>query len=126
MDYDPSPELNRYNLDGPQSEQQPKPATIASSAESFVPTTKLTFVTGTVQLEWIGTHVAAAVNPTIPEHAIPVEPGYHELVLIFTNGSPGAFVTTGNIKTAYTPIQNRPVVLYYDPSTALYWVQTVT
>lgn len=103
-----SKDLNSSNLSSPQSKLQPKPVTMASAA-TVAPSTKLTFLTGTVQLETI----------------TPPEDGYHELVLCFTNAAPGAFLTTGNIKTAYQPIQNRPVMLFYDPVTALYWVNTV-
>ena len=81
------------------------PPTIASAA-TIAPTTRLTFVTGTTQV--------ATITPPIT--------GYHELVLIFTNGAPGALLTTGNIKRAAAPAQNTPLVLRYDPSTALYWV----
>ena len=97
-------DLQSQNFATVQSNQQPNPPTIASAA-TITPTTKLTFLTGTAQV--------ATINPPVS--------GYHELVLIFTNGSPGATVTTGNIKTAVTPIQNIPLVLYYDPVTALYW-----
>ena len=87
-----------------QSNVQPNPPTIASAA-IISPQTLVTFLTGTAQV--------ATINPPVT--------GQHMLVLIFTNGSPGAFVTTGNIKAAYQPIQNLPVVLFYDPITALYW-----
>lgn len=87
-----------------QDNTQPVPPTIASAA-TISPQTFLTFLTGTVQL--------ATINPPVT--------GAHMLVLIFTNASPGAMVTTGNIKAAYQPIQNLPVFLIYDPVTALYW-----
>lgn len=102
-------ELNRYNLAEPQSEQNAQPNTIASAA-TIVPVHKFTFVTGTVQVENI----------------TPPMPGYHELVLCFTNAAPGAFLTTGNIKSAYTPIQNRPTRLFYIPAENKYYVMTVT
>jgi hypothetical protein len=92
-----------------QSSQQPKPVTLAS-ATTIAPTTKLTFVTGTVQV--------ATITPPVS--------GYHELSFIFTNGAPGALLTTGNIHSAYTPIQNQAFTLYYDPSTAKYWRMAVT
>ena len=92
------------NFSTVQSNEQPVPSTIASAA-TITPLTLITFLTGTVQL--------ATINPPVT--------GQHMLVLIFTNGSPGAFVTTGNIKATYQPIQNIPVVLFYDPVTALYW-----
>lgn len=93
------------NLDVAQSNKQPTSPTIASAA-TIAPTTRMTFVTGTVQLQNI----------------TPPTTGYCEIVLVFTNGAPGLFLTTGNIKTALTPIQNRPVVLYYDPPSAKWWV----
>lgn len=97
------------NFSSVQSGLQPKPVTMAAAA-TIAPTTRLTFLTGTTQL--------ATITP-------PVE-GHHELILCFTNGSPGALLTSGNIHDAYTPIQNRPFALQYDPLTAKYWVQTVT
>ena len=97
------------NFSTVQSEQQPKPVTLASAA-TITPTTKLTFVTGTVQV--------ATITPPVT--------GYHELTFIFTNGAPGALLTTGNIHTAYTPIQNQAFTLYYDPSTGKYWRPAVT
>lgn len=103
-----SSDLLWQNLLPVQSNQQPDPPTIAS-ATTVAPTTRFTFLTGTAQL--------TTITPPVS--------GYHELVLCFTNASPGAFLTTGNIKTAYTPIQNRPITLYYDPATAKYWVGTV-
>ncbi len=92
-------------LSGVQSNLQPNPPTIAS-ATTIAPTTKLTFLTGTTQV--------ATITPPVS--------GYHELFLIFTNGSPGATLTTGNIKNAVTPIQNLVVLCVYDPVTALYWL----
>lgn len=91
-----------------QSDKQPTPPTIASAA-TIAPQTKATFLTGTVQL--------ATITPPVS--------GYHELTLIFTDANPGAFVTTGNIKTAYTPITNRPIDMCFDPSTGKYWVKAV-
>lgn len=87
-----------------QSNLQPNPPTIASAA-TISPQNLITFLTGTVQL--------ATINAPVT--------GSHMLILIFTNAAPGAFVTTGNIKQAYQPIQNLPVVLFFDPVTALYW-----
>ncbi len=101
-------ELNRFNLGFPQSEQNKQPNTIASAA-TVAPVHIMTFLTGTVQL--------ATITPPMP--------GYHQLVFVFTNAAPGAFLTTGNIQIAYTPIQNRPIILHYDPVTAKYWVNAV-
>lgn len=91
-----------------QSAAMPLPVTVASAA-TIAPTTKLTFVTGTTQV--------ATITPPVS--------GYHELTLCFTNAAPGAFLTTGNIQTAYQPIQDRPIDLCYDPSSAKYWVKAV-
>src|SRR3979409_1672845 len=87
-----------------QNNLQPSPPTIASAA-TIAPTTLMTFITGTVQ---IGT-----ITPPVT--------GAHMLVLIFTNAAPGVLLTTGNIKVATAPVQNVPVLLFYDPITALYW-----
>ncbi len=103
-----SVDLAHDNFSPTQSSLQPLPPTIASAA-TIAPTTRLTFLTGTVSIATI----------TAPMT------GHHELLLCFTDASPGAFVTTGNIKTAYTPITNRPIALQYDPSTAKYWVSAV-
>jgi|SRR5215469_2348406 len=97
-------DLNFQNFNTTQSIEQPFPPTIASAA-TIAPTTRLTFVTGTTQV--------ATITPPVT--------GYHELVLIFTNASPGAFATSGNVKTAAQPAQNLAVILYYDPSSAKYW-----
>jgi len=91
-----------------QSSLQQKPVTIASAA-TVAPVAKLTFLTGTV-----GT---VTVTPPVT--------GYHELTLCFTDASPGVFSVAGNLKTAYQPIQNRPIDLCYDPSSNKYWVKAV-
>lgn len=101
-------ELNAADFSSPQFSGQPKPPTIASAA-TIAPVTKMTFVTGTVQV--------ATVTPP--------QDGYHEIVLVFTNAAPGLFLTSGNLITAYQPIQNRPIMLFFDPTTAKYWVNAV-
>lgn len=101
-------DLLAANLGTVQSSLQPYPPTIASAA-TIAPTTKLTFLTGTVQLATI----------------TPFASGYQEITLCFTNASPGAFATSGNIQIAYQPIQNRPIDLCYDPSSAKWWVKAV-
>lgn len=103
-----SNDLNYQNFSTVQNDKQPTPPTIASAA-SITPTTKLTFLTGTVQL--------ATITPPTS--------GYCEITLCFTDANPGAFVTTGNIKTAYTPITNRPIDLVYDYVSAKWWVKAV-
>lgn len=92
------------NFSTVQSDKQPNPPTIASAA-TIAPTTRLTFVTGTVQV--------ATITPPVS--------GYCEIILVFTDGAPGAMLTTGNIKAAYQPIQNLPVYLAYDPVSAKWW-----
>jgi hypothetical protein len=101
-------DLNFQQLSTVQSNQQLLPPTIAAAA-TIAPTTKLLFLSGQTQV--------ATITPPVT--------GYHELTLCFTDGSPGAFLTSGNIKTAYQPIQNRPIDLCYDPSSAKYWVKAV-
>lgn len=102
-------DLDHQNFMPVQSEKQPFPQTVASAA-ALTPITRLTFVTGTVQV--------ATINPPVT--------GYHELVFVFTNGAPGALLTTGNIHAAYTPITNQAFTLYYDPTTKKYWRPAVT
>lgn len=101
-------ELNRYNIDEPQSELNALPNTIASAA-TVAPVHKFTFLTGQVQV--------ATVTPP--------EPGFHILWLCFTHAAPGAFLTTGNIKTAYQPIQNRPIAMLYIPQENKYYQSAV-
>lgn len=97
-------DLNFQNISSVQNITQPQPVTIASAA-TVAPTTRLTFVSGTIAI--------ATITPPVT--------GHHQLVMIFTNGSPGAFATTGNIAVATTPIQNKPVYLEYNPIEAKYY-----
>lgn len=97
------------NFSTVQSDKQPLPVTMAAAA-TITPTTFLTFVTGTTQV--------ATITPPVS--------GCHMLAFIFTNGAPGALLTTGNIQAAYTPIQNQFFLLIYDPSTGKYWRPAVT
>lgn len=101
-------DLSFQNFSTVQSNQQPLPTTLESAA-AIAPTTKLTFVTGTVQ-------VATITPPTT---------GYCELTLCFITAGPGALLTTGNIQIAYQPIINRPIDLCYDPVSAKWWVKAV-
>jgi hypothetical protein len=48
------------------------------------------------------------------------------LAFRWTTGTANGFNTGGNIAIAYTTITNRPVLLFYDPVTALYYPMTVT
>jgi hypothetical protein len=99
-------------LSTPQDEVMPSPNTIASAA-TIAPTTKFTRLTGTTPV--------TTITP-------PCE-GYHELVFVWTTGTANGFntgvATKGGIAVAYTTITDRPVVLYYDPRTKLYYPQTV-
>lgn len=103
-----SGDLSQGNFAPNQSDKTPTPVTMAASA-TIAPTTAMTFLTGTTQV--------ATITPPLA--------GYHELTLCFTDNAPGALLTSGNIKTAYTPITNRPFKAYYDPVTAKYWIQAV-
>lgn len=102
-------DLNFQNLSTVQSDQQPAPPTVAS-ATTVAPNTFLTIYTGTAQL--------TTITPPVT--------GPHMLAMIFTDANPGAFLTTGNIKTAYTPIQNRVVLLFYVPAENKYYVMAVS
>ncbi len=97
-------DLNFQNLSTVQSKLQPAPNTIAS-ATTIAPTTFITYVTGTVQ---IGT-----ITPPVS--------GQHMLCLVFTNGSPGTMLTTGNINVAVVPTQNLPTLMFYDPALGKYF-----
>ena len=91
-----SPDSNFQQLSSVQSNQQIGPATIAAAA-TIAPITFITFISGTTNI--------ATITPPVT--------GSVELVLIFTNASPGSFLTTGNIKLALTTItQNIPVLVF--------------
>ncbi len=92
------------NFSTVQSDQQPKPRTIASAA-TIAPTTLLTFVTGTVNV--------TTVTPPVT--------GCHLLILKFTDASPPNVGTGGNVTRAVNTIaQNDYVLLLYDPIAAEY------
>jgi hypothetical protein len=82
----------------------PLPPTLAS-ATTVAPTTFLTFISGTTAI--------ATITPPLT--------GAHLLMMIFTNATPTAFTTTGNIKAVATPAQNLPVFLMYNPVEAKYY-----
>jgi hypothetical protein len=108
----PSGDLISQQFNNVHSPGMPKPATIASAA-TITPTARLTFVTGTVQV--------ANVVPPQPD-------AYCSVCLCFTNAAPGLFLTNGTaypIKTAYQPIQNRPIELHWDPSSNYWWCAAV-
>ena len=105
-------DLNFQQFSTVQSDKQPLPTTIASAA-TITPTQKFTRITGTVSI--------TKITPPVT--------GYHELTFIFSSAYATAFNTGGSgagaIHAAYTSVADRPVTLYYDPRTALYYVMTV-
>jgi hypothetical protein len=100
-----SNDLNSQNFACNQGSQNllGRPTTIAS-ATTIAPTSKITYVTGTVAVK--------TITPPLD--------GVHELILIYTNATPETMVTTGNIDNAIVPTQNLPTILWYDPSRAKY------
>lgn len=102
-----SNDLLFQNLSSVQSNKQPTPKTIAA-ATTIAPSTFITLVTGT-------TNVATITPPA---------DGQHELVLIFTDASPGDLLTTGNVVGGLTTItQNLVNLLFYEPILAKYYVK---
>ncbi len=85
------------------------PQTIVAAA-TISPVTSVAFVTGSTQV--------ATINPPVRAP--------HNLVLIFTDATPGALLTTGNIAAAVTPVVNRALVLTYEPRTAKYYTIAVS
>ena len=105
-------DLAHQDLATVQSDKNALPVTIASAA-TIAPTTKLTRITGT-------TSITKITPPTT---------GYCELTFIFSSAYATAFNTGGSgagaIHAAYTSVADRPVTLYYDPRTTLWYVMTV-
>lgn len=100
-------DLNFQDISTVANQNQPKPVTIASAA-TVAPSTYLTFISGTVAI--------ATVTPPVS--------GAHQLCMIFTTTTPTAFTTTGNIKAVATPTQNIPLLLFYNPLEAKYYVKS--
>jgi hypothetical protein len=100
----PSKELNFQDLSTVHGESQPKPPTIVSAA-IVAPSTFLSFISGTTAI--------ATITP-------PAD-GAHMLCFIFTTTTPVAFTTTGNIKRVSTPVQNIPVLLFWNPNEKKYY-----
>lgn len=97
-----------------QSEQQLGATTLASAA-TITPLTRFTRLTGTTEVTTI----------------VPPNPGgYCELVFIWTTGTANGFntgvATRGGIAIAYTTVTNRPVTMYYDPRTGLWYPMAVS
>lgn len=103
MPVSPALDINAQNFAFNQGSQNVKPNTIAAAA-TIAPTSMTTFVTGTTQ---VGT-----ITPPLA--------GQHMLILIFTDGSPGTTLTTGNITQAIVPTQNLPTFMVYNPITGTY------
>jgi hypothetical protein len=90
-----------------QGSQYPNvPNTIASTT-TIAPSSFITFVSGTTAV--------ATITPPIT--------GQHMITLIFTNASPAALATTGNLTNTLAPTQNVPVLAFYNPLSATYYVK---
>jgi len=74
-----------------------------ASASTIAPTAYMHQVTGTAQVATI---------------TVPYTGFAGTICLVFTNGSPGATLTSGNIANATTVVQYKPVYLTYVPSLA--------
>jgi hypothetical protein len=98
------PDLEFQNFSTVQSDKQPKVATIASAAV-ITPRTFLTRVSGSTPI--------TTITPPVS--------GQHMLAFIFTVGFANGFNTGGNVAVAITPVTNRPVLLFYDNVTGLYY-----
>jgi hypothetical protein len=99
---------NAADLSTVQSKLQPSPKTIASAADiEGAVETFLSIITGTVAI--------ATIDP-------PAD-GQHMIVLVFTNANPGGVTTGGNIANVVDPAQFVPVLLFYNPVTALYYAK---
>jgi hypothetical protein len=97
-------DLNFQNYSTAQDQLQPKPVTMAA-ATTIAPTGYLTFLSGTTQVKTI----------------TPALSGMHMLAFVFTNASPGVTLTTGNIAIATTTVQNKMLLMTYDPVSALWY-----
>lgn len=97
-------DLNFQQISTVQNNLQPT-ATRLAAAATIAPTTLVTFISGTTNV--------ATITPPVT--------GNHMIALIFTNGSPGDLLTTGNIIGTTNVAQNIPVVLFYDTVAAKYY-----
>lgn len=98
------PDLDFQNLSTVQSNQQPKPVTIASAA-TIAPSTYLSMISGTTAI--------ATITPPVT--------GVVQLAFVFTTTTPVAFTTTGNIAAVSTPTQNVLQIGVYNPVTAKWY-----
>lgn len=95
------------NFSTVQSNLQPGPVTVASTT-TIVPKGFITLVSGTIDV--------ATITPPVT--------GQHELVLVFTDASPGDLLTTGNVLVGTTTVvQNVPLVLFYNNVINKYYVK---
>ena len=100
-------DLLAANIATVQSNLQPSPKSIASTT-TIAPDTFISLVTGTIDV--------ATITPPVT--------GSHMLVLVFSNAAPGDILTTGNVLVGTTAVtQNVPVLLFYDPAQAKYYVK---
>jgi hypothetical protein len=95
------------NFSTVQSDQQPLPATVAS-ATAIAPTTFLSKVTGSTEID--------TISPPVT--------GCHMLALVSVDGAV-VLGTSGNILVGYTTVQNRVIFLVYDPALAKYFIQSI-
>jgi len=100
----PDQELLHQNFQLGQSGLQPSTPTLAS-ATTVAPTTLLTFISGTVAI--------ATITPPLT--------GAHLIVMIHTNATPTAYTAAGNINQIVTPVQNEPVLFWFDPASETYY-----
>lgn len=83
-----------------------KPSTLASATDmNDSIQTFLNFITGTTAI--------ATIDPILT--------GVHMIMLIFTNANPGGVTTGGNIVAAVDPAQNAPILLVWNPVTAMWY-----
>lgn len=100
-------DLLHQNIATVQSNLQPTPATVAS-ATTVAPTTFMSLVSGTTDI--------ADITPPVT--------GSHMLCFVFTDAAPPDILTTGNVVLGSTTVvQNTPVLLFYDPAEAVYYVK---
>jgi hypothetical protein len=102
-------DLAFQDLSTVQSDKQPNPPTIASAA-TISPKTFMSTISGTTPVTTI----------------VPPVTGAHMLAFRWTTGTANGFNTGGNIAIAYTTITNRPILLFYDPVTALYYPMAIS
>jgi hypothetical protein len=100
-------DLNFQDFSTVQSGLQQKPVTLAS-ATVITPRTFLTRLTGSTQVE--------TITPPVT--------GCHVLALVSVDGVV-VIGTSGNVLVGYSTVQNRPIMLIYDPNQGKYYVNAV-